>query len=452
MSSMKNRTAGADDKEASFAVGDKIEAVKESELLTADGSSAASSEIAKVDEAAPDKHKSVYHRKGFGLKDEVEGELKKEYESDLVAELRASGNVISRNGMTIKLAEAFGFCWGVDRAVSMAYETRKHFPDRRIWITNEIIHNPVVNANLREMGIEFLGVRSDGSKDFSSIGRGDVVILPAFGASVEEMRIIEGRNCEIVDTTCPWVSRVWNRVVKYAAGFDHGYTAIIHGKPNHEETVATASRAHCYLIVRNIEEAGLVASYILSGIDGAGGDREAFMKRFQDAVSPGFDPDVHLQSIGIANQTTMLKGETEQIGKLFEKTMLQKYGPQSIDKHFISPGDTICDATQERQDAMLKLVDEKLDLMLVIGGFNSSNTGHLQEIAEKSNLPSYHIDGADCIGPGNQIRFKPLDGDDCQSKVNFLPDGEVTIGLTAGASTPDQLVAQVLEKLFSIRQ
>ncbi len=414
-------------------------------------STVSSSEIAKKAEAAPEKHKSVYHRKGFGLKDEVEVELKKEYESDLVAELRASGNVISRNGMTIKLAEAFGFCWGVDRAVSMAYETRKHFPDRRIWITNEIIHNPVVNANLREMGIEFLGVKSDGSKDFSCIGRGDVVILPAFGASVEEMRIIEGRNCEIVDTTCPWVSRVWNRVVKYAAGFEHGYTAIIHGKPNHEETVATASRAHCYLIVRNIEEAGLVASYILSGIDGAGGDREAFMKRFQDAVSPGFDPDVHLQSIGIANQTTMLKGETEQIGKLFEKTMLQKYGPLSIDKHFISPGDTICDATQERQDAMLKLVDEKLDLMLVIGGFNSSNTGHLQEIAEKSNLPSYHIDGPDCIGPGNQIRFKPLDGDVCQSKSDFLPAGQVTIGLTAGASTPDQLVAQVLEKLFLIR-
>ncbi|MBI5174992.1 MAG: hypothetical protein HY986_19045, partial [Candidatus Melainabacteria bacterium] len=191
---MKNRTAGADDKEASLAAGDQIETVQESELLAGAapvdpyyegaGAEASSSKIAKVEEAAPEKHKSVYHRKGFGLKDEVEGELKKEYESDLVAELRASGNVISRNGMTIKLAEAFGFCWGVDRAVSMAYETRKHFPDRRIWITNEIIHNPVVNANLREMGIEFLGVRSDGSKDFSSIGRGDVVILPAFGASV----------------------------------------------------------------------------------------------------------------------------------------------------------------------------------------------------------------------------------------------------------------------------
>lgn len=388
--------------------------------------------------------KFTYHRKGFGLKEEVQVELKREYESDLVAKLRASGNVMERNGITVRLAEAFGFCWGVDRAVSLAYETRRHFPKRRIWITNEIIHNPIVNNNLREMGIEFLGVSADGCKDFSAIGEGDVVILPAFGASVEEMRIIEGRNCEIVDTTCPWVSRVWNRVIKYEDG---SFTAVIHGKPDHEETIATASRAHCYLIVRNMDEAQWVSDYILKGQS----NRQEFLCKFAESISPGFDPDKHLNAIGIANQTTMLKGETEMIGKLFEKTMMQKYGPTELAKHFLSPGDTICDATQERQDAMLKMVDEKLDLILVIGGFNSSNTGHLQEIAEKRDLDSFHIDGPDCIGPGNQIRHKPLDKSECVVSQNFLPAGPITVGLTAGASTPDQVVAEVLERIFALR-
>ncbi|MFA6212034.1 MAG: 4-hydroxy-3-methylbut-2-enyl diphosphate reductase [Candidatus Obscuribacterales bacterium] len=385
-----------------------------------------------------------YHRKGFGLKDVVEVELKKVYESDLIAKLRANGNVMTVNGITIKLAEAFGFCWGVDRAVSMAYEARQHFPDRKIWITNEIIHNPIVNQNLREMGIGFLQMAEDGSKDIDRIGQGDVVILPAFGASVEELKSLEDRKCEIVDTTCPWVSRVWNRVVNYDK---KDFTAIIHGKPDHEETVATASRAGTYLIVQNLAQAEWVCNYIANG-----GKKEEFLARFDKAVSLNFDPDVDLVKIGVANQTTMFKGETEQIGKLFEKTILAKYGPTQIDQHFLSPGDTICDATQERQDAMLKLVEEKLDLMLVIGGFNSSNTGHLQEIAHKRGLPSYHIDGPDCVGPGNVIRYKSENSEQTETKDLFFPEtGDVTVGVTSGASTPDQVVAEVLERLFALR-
>jgi len=386
---------------------------------------------------------TTYHRKGFGLKDAVEVELKKVYESDLIQKLREGGNVMVKNGITIKIAEAFGFCWGVDRAVSMAYETRKHFPDRRIWITNEIIHNPIVNQNLKEMGIKFLEVDESGVKDLSQIARGDVVILPAFGASVEEMERLEEHSCEIVDTTCPWVSRVWNRVIKYGHG---DFTAVIHGKPKHEETVATSSRARHYLIVQSLSEAEYVCEYILNG-----GDRQKFLDRFAAAISPDFDPDVHLARIGVANQTTMFKGETEQIGKLFEKTMLSKYGPTKINEHFLSPGDTICDATQERQDAMLDLVEDKLDLMLVIGGFNSSNTGHLQEIAEKRGLPSYHIDGPSCIGPGNAIRHRLLHSQDCVVTNDWLPAGEITIGVTSGASTPDQVVAEVLTKVFDLR-
>ena len=386
---------------------------------------------------------STYHRKGFGLKDEIEGELKDAYESELIAELRKNNNTLNRSGLTIKLASAFGFCWGVDRAVSMAYETRRHFPDKRIWITNEIIHNPVVNQNLRQMNIDFVDVKKDGSKDFSPVQEGDVVILPAFGASVEEMELLESKKCEIVDTTCPWVSRVWNRVVKYEQG---KFTAIIHGKYNHEETIATSSRARDYLIVQNLAEATWVSDYILKG-----GDKSDFFQRFQSAHSNGFDPETHLERIGVANQTTMLKGETEQIGKLFERTMMAKYGPENLGKHFLSPGDTICDATQERQDAMLNLVEESLDLVLVIGGFNSSNTGHLHEIADHKNIRSFHIDGPSCIGPGNQIRHKPHNSSECIIEKNWLPEGEITIGVTAGASTPDQVVAEVLQVVFELR-
>lgn len=384
-----------------------------------------------------------YHRKGFGLKDQVEPDLIAAYESNLIAELKEKGNRLERNGMTIRLADAFGFCWGVDRAVSMAYETRRHFPDRRIWITNEIIHNPLVNSHLTSMDIDFVPVTDDGAKDLSSIRPGDVVIVPAFGASVEEMEILESLDCEVVDTTCPWVSRVWNRVVKYG---DDRYTAIIHGKYDHEETIATSSRAKTYLIVENFSEALWVSRFILKG-----GNKEEFVEKFKRATSDGFDPDIHLEWVGVANQTTMLKGETEKIGKLFEKTMLEKYGPSKIDEHFLSPGDTICDATQERQDAMLTLVEKPLDLMIVIGGFNSSNTGHLREIAETRGIPAYHIDGPDCIVSAREIIHKSHSDSSTQTANDWLPETDVTIGITAGASTPNQVVAEVIEKLFGLK-
>lgn len=385
-----------------------------------------------------------YHRKGFGLKDQIQADLSREYESNLIASIKNDNNCLSQYGLTIKLAEAFGFCWGVDRAVSMAYETRRQFLDSRIWITNEIIHNPLVNDKLRLMEIGFIPLHADGSKDFSVIQEGDVVILPAFGASVEEMKLLESKKCEIVDTTCPWVSRVWNRVDKYKRA---EFTAIIHGKYNHEETVATSSRARHYLIIQNVEEAQWVCNYILHG-----GDRTEFTQRFKDACSAGFDPDEHLQRLGVANQTTMLQSDTEHIGKLFERTILQKYGPTKLNDHFLSPGDTICDATQERQDAMLKLVEEKLDLVIVIGGYNSSNTGHLHEIAVERHLIAYHIDGTDCIGPGNRISHKPINSMKAVLTEPFLPDGDLTIGITAGASTPAQVIEGVIVKLLDIRR
>lgn len=381
-----------------------------------------------------------YHRKGFGHGEEVNQQLQGEYQSSLIQQIRANGYRWQDGDVTIRLAEAFGFCWGVERAVALAYETRTHFPTERIWITNEIIHNPSVNERLRQMAVEFIPV-VNGVKDFSEVRQGDVVILPAFGASVQEMQLLNERGCTIVDTTCPWVSKVWHSVEKHKKV---SFTSIIHGKYNHEETIATSSFAGTYLIVLNLEEARYVCDYILQG-----GDREAFMAKFAKACSVGFDPDRDLVRVGIANQTTMLKGETEQIGKLFERTMIQKYGPDRLNEHFMS-FNTICDATQERQDAMLNLVKEPLDLMVVIGGFNSSNTTHLQEIAIEHGIPSYHIDSADRIGPGNRIEHKPLH-QNLTVAEHWLPDRPITIGITSGASTPDKVVEEVLNKIFALR-
>lgn len=385
-------------------------------------------------------HSENYHRRGFGHQAEVATQLQSEYQSGLIQQIRDRNYTLTIGDVTIRLAEAFGFCWGVERAVAMAYETRKHFPTEQIWITNEIIHNPSVNQRLREMDVKFISVQA-GEKDFSGIGQGDVVILPAFGASVQEMQLLNDLGCKIVDTTCPWVSKVWNTVEKHKKG---DYTSIIHGKYNHEETIATSSFAGKYLIVLNMAQAEYVANYILNG-----GDKDEFMEKFGKACSTGFDPDVDLERLGIANQTTMLKGETELIGKLFERTMMQKYGPQSINEHFQS-FNTICDATQERQDAMFELVEQKLDLMLVVGGFNSSNTAHLQEIAEDKSIPSYHIDSVERIKSERQIEHRLLDGS-LQITENWLPSGKITLGVTSGASTPDKVVEDAIAKILELK-
>ncbi|MEH1902931.1 MAG: 4-hydroxy-3-methylbut-2-enyl diphosphate reductase [Nostoc sp.] len=385
-------------------------------------------------------HSENYNRKGFGHQAEVATQLQSEYQSNLIQEIRDRNYTLQRGNVTIRLAQAFGFCWGVERAVAMAYETRQHFPTEHIWITNEIIHNPSVNQRMQEMEVEFIPIEGK-NKDFSVVGTGDVVILPAFGASVQEMQILHDKGCKIVDTTCPWVSKVWNTVEKHKKV---DYTSIIHGKYKHEETVATSSFAGKYLIVLNLPEAEYVADYIING-----GNREEFLTKFAKACSAGFDPDQDLERVGIANQTTMLKGETEQIGKLFERTMLHKYDPTELNQHFQS-FNTICDATQERQDAMLELVQHNLDLMVVIGGFNSSNTTQLQQIAFERGIPSYHIDTVERLKSGYFIEHRQLNGQLITTE-NWLPDGEIVVGITSGASTPDKVVEDVIEKIFAVK-
>ncbi len=365
----------------------------------------------------------------------------------LVAQLRDDGFVTTVDGATVKLAEAYGFCWGVERAVQMAYEARNAYPGRQLHITNEIIHNPTVNDRLHEMGVKFIEAGENGEKDFSAVEGGDVVILPAFGASVHEMKLLQDRGTFIVDTTCPWVSKVWSAVEMQTR---KDLTSIIHGKYAHEETVATASFAGDYIVVKNPDEAQVVIDYIL-GSEGALG-REAFLERFAKAVSPGFDPDTHLQAVGMANQTTMLKGETEFIGKMFEKCMLKKYGPTDLKKHF-NVVDTICDATQVRQDAMYKLVEASPppDVILVVGGFNSSNTSHLQEIAEEYNITSFWVDSADRIDLENRSIEHLMASHEMRVTENWVPDGPITVGVTSGASTPDRAVEDVLDRLFKTR-
>jgi 4-hydroxy-3-methylbut-2-enyl diphosphate reductase len=385
-------------------------------------------------------HSENYHRKGFGHQEEVTETMNSVYQSSLIQEIRANNYTLTRGDVTIRLAEAFGFCWGVERAVAIAYEARTHFPSQRIWVTNEIIHNPGVNQDLKNMQVEFIPVEN-GEKDFSVVESGNVVILPAFGATVQEMEWLNNKGCTIVDTTCPWVSKVWNTVEKHKK---REYTSIIHGKYKHEETIATSSFAGKYLIVLNMKEAEYVSQYILEG-----GNKEEFMAKFANACSAGFDPDRDLERVGIANQTTMLKSETEEIGKLFERTMLKKYGPAELTDHF-QTFNTICDATQERQDAMFGLVDEPLDLMVVIGGFNSSNTSHLQEISIDRGIPSYWIDGPIRILPGNRIEHKPLDGE-LEIKENWLPDGKLLVGITSGASTPDKAVEEAIAKILEVK-
>jgi len=381
-----------------------------------------------------------YHRKGFGHAEEATEAMNSVYQSSLIQEIRQNNYTLTRGDVKIRLAEAFGFCWGVERAVAIAYETRTHFPGERIWVTNEIIHNPGVNQDLKDMQVEFIPVEN-GQKDFSVVDTGNVVILPAFGATVQEMQWLNDKGCTIVDTTCPWVSKVWHTVEKHKK---REYTSIIHGKYKHEETIATSSFAGTYLIVLNMDQAQYVANYILHG-----GNKEEFMAKFANACSAGFDPDRDLERVGIANQTTMLKTETEEMGKLFERTMLKKYGPIELKEHFQS-FNTICDATQERQDAMIDLVEEPLDLMVVIGGFNSSNTSHLQEMAIHRGIPSYWIDGSSRILPGNRIEHKPLHGE-IEVKENWLPDGKLFIGMTSGASTPDKSVEEAIEKILELK-
>jgi len=380
------------------------------------------------------------------MKEAVAGELAAAYDSAIVDRVRTNDFRYDSGRLTVHLAREFGFCYGVDRAVDYAYQARRRFPGRNVFLTGEIIHNPHVNDRLREAGIRFL---SDPGERSDLLGPDDVVILPAFGVTVTDMVQLSSQGSTLVDTTCGSVLNVWKNVVRYAR---EGFTSIIHGKVKHEETRATASQAlkfpeGRYLIVLDRTEANIVCEYIRSG-----GDRAAFLERFAGAVSPGFDPDRDLQRVGCANQTTMLMSESLEIGEMFRDAMRARYGETALATQFRA-FDTICSATQERQDAVIALLDqERLDLMLVVGGYNSSNTCNLARIcAEK--VRTYHVADPECMTSAAEIRHRPVGAPSTTVGIEdvtrgWLPEsGPVVIGLTAGASTPNNIVGEVIRKL-----
>ena len=394
-----------------------------------------------------------YYRKGFKLRGEVQHLLDRDYRSEVVERIRENGNVFEADGLSIRLADEFGFCYGVDRAVDYAFQTREKFPDRRIFITGDMIHNSSMNDRLREMGIEFLSEGFDGRPDeqFEQLGPEDVIILPAFGAPVQWVKKLKERECIVVDTTCGSVLSVWKRVTRYAK---KGFTSIIHGKYYHEETKATASQTlkddgnGKYIVVRNLVETGYVTDFILGQMDA-----DELKEKLAHGMSPGFDPNEDLVSVGVANQTTMLMSETIAVGGELKKAMAERYGEDNLDEHF-ELFDTICSATQDRQDALFELLDHPLDVMVVVGGYNSSNTNNLEIIAKERVGRSYHIASGDCI-EGDVIRHKPagtpLDASEEIEEGGWLPDGPIRIGLTAGASTPNSQIGLAVGRILEAR-
>jgi 4-hydroxy-3-methylbut-2-enyl diphosphate reductase len=390
----------------------------------------------------------TYFRKGFGLKTEVQETLATDYTGHLVDLLRSREFTLSAGGVTVRLAKEFGFCYGVERAVEYAYQTRAKFPDRRIFLAGEIIHNPHVNTKLREMGIVFLQPGETGF-DYSGVKPEDVVILPAFGVTIGDFETLRGLGCVMVDTTCGSVLNVWKRVESYARD---GFTSLIHGKYYHEETRATASQVAkyaggTYLVVRNMEQGRDVCDYI----EGKGLPRDTFLEKYRVQASPYFDPDRHLARIGVANQTTMLARESLAIGDAAGLAMARARGDAYRAENFRT-FDTICSATQDRQDAVNDLLLEPLDVMLVIGGYNSSNTISLAALCDE-RVPTFHVADASCIDveAGSVRHVRPGSSEEIET-AGWLPSsGGLRVGITAGASTPNNKIGEAVARIFATR-
>lgn len=436
------------------------------------------------------KSKDFYRGAGVfrKVKADVTEDMRRQFDSELMTAMKDTPNyMVERDGVEFYLAKDHGFCWGVERSINLAYSAVETFPQSTVHITNELIHNPMVNERLHNKNVNFIQKIDDTSvdqsnpnaKDFSMIKEGDVVMLPAFGATLDEMKELDSKNVKVVDTTCPWVAKVWNTVHTHQV---RGLTSVIHGKYAHEETMATKSMCETYVCVKNIDEAQIVSDFILNdshkdenspeGIEA----KQKFTTKFKAAASVHFNPFKHLKKIGLANQTTMYKKETRAIGQLLQKTMMKTFGPDLLNEHYYE-FDTICDATQVRQDAVDELCtmhfdpdQPDLDFILVVGGFDSSNTAHLLEIPHMRKVPSFHINTADCITASNTITHRDVDGTVIEDQSPFLTDAMVwadggadahggkrprtkkllRVGVTSGASTPDKEVQDALGRIMMI--
>lgn len=374
----------------------------------------------------------------------VQAEIESHYRSALVEEIRARGGALTVGQTTVRLAKQFGFCYGVERAIDLAYAARKVFPEQRIFLLGEIIHNPDVNAQIAAMGIRHLAAHPSDA-EIDELQPEDVVIVPAFGAEIPTVEAVKARGSQIVDTTCGDVMSVWKRVRQNAR---EQVTSIIHGKAKHEETRATASRAlgdgsgH-YLVVLDLAETDFVCDYIRHG-----GDKAEFLRRFEGATSSGFDPDLNLRRVGVANQTTMLRGETEEVQRRLRAAIEDRDGGDPANFRFF---DTICGATQERQDALFELLAAPLDILLVVGGYNSSNTTHLAEIGEKKTA-TYFVRNAGCLHSAGEVARYDLHEKREVIARDWLPaSGPLQLGITAGASCPNNLIEDVIHRVLELR-
>ena len=347
-------------------------------------------------------------------------------------------------GVTYQIPTHFGFCYGVEKSIDMAFETRKRFPEKRMYLTHDVIHNPKVNEDLKEKGVTVLERDERDDLILNPVRPEDVVVISAFGTRFQDVEALKRKGCIVVDTTCGAIVLVWKRVEKYAT---NGFTTIIHGVWDHEETRATASQAirfggH-FLVIRNMADTRRIAQFLKKEMD-----PDAFMTLFHDRVSPGFDPVRDLGRIGVASQTTMLKNETVEIQEYLKRIYKEVFGEERFNDVFMIY-DTICSATQERQDALYELLATRHDLMLIIGGFNSSNTTHLSEIASE-RYPTYHIRGPqDLLSPSEIRHLDPLTLE-VKHTADWIPSPLKHVGITTGASTPDLMIENVIRRVDSL--
>ena len=344
------------------------------------------------------------------------------------------------------LARHFGFCYGVENAIEISYRALEESVGKKVYLLSQMIHNQEVNQDLENRGIQFI-MDTDGTQfiPWSAIHKEDIVIIPAFGTTLEIEHLLLDKGVEVqkYNTTCPFVEKVWNRSEKL--GKDN-YTVIVHGKPKHEETKATSSRSASSaptVIVRNIEEAHQLSNYLM-GTKPA----DEFYKEFAGRFSKDFNPTIHLNRVGVVNQTTMLASETQGIADFFKQTMINKYGEENIKQHFADTRDTLCYATNDNQDSTYQLLESDADLAIVVGGYNSSNTSHIVELCERK-FPTYFINSENEIKSANEIHHFNYPQKKNVVTNNFLPSKDlVKIILTSGASCPDTLVDRVMIKLM----
>jgi 4-hydroxy-3-methylbut-2-enyl diphosphate reductase len=366
------------------------------------------------------------------------------YKSPLIESLRGGPGELRAGRVTVRTARSFGFCWGVDRAVAMVWDALDQFPGRRLWLLDQIIHNPHVNADFKARGVRFLrGPFSDPASD-GELRADDVVVIPAFSATVEDIARLKSVGCTIVDTTCPWVIKPHKRTLSYVKD---GFTTLIHGLVRHEETRAScsliASRGGRYVVVADREQAALVCEVIR----GRESPASLAQRLPADALSAGFDAARDLAHIGTVNQTTMLASETREIERMVREAIADRDGEAAARENFRELN-TICRATQENQDSVEELAHAgTLDLMIVVGGYDSSNTRNLTRVGA-GRFPSYHVTGPDSISAAEIVHRDPA-GDRLVHTRDWLPPGEVTIGFTAGASTPDTLLGATVRTVLA---